>query len=114
MINQQKNKPTLAKTFSKFTINKIEAISAMADACVGTSSSVDLGEELKKTNQNLGGILSSLARTKIDGEPLIIPLAKDPKEGTIWKLNENIASREKIKETADSILLEVGKWRKSK
>ena len=101
-----------AKDFSKFTIDKIEALNVLSNCEIVTSKKI--GERLNRVSQRLGGGISSLARTKIDGEPLIIPLAKDPKEGTIWKLNENIASREKIKETADSILLEVGKWRKSK
>lgn len=113
-MTAQQNKPKLAKVFSKFTVNKIEAISALADMSAGTGTSADLGEQMKKAGQILGGTLSSLARTKINGQPLVVPLAKDPEKGIIWKLNENIASRKEIKETADNILSEVRKWRKNK
>lgn len=114
MTTQRKDKLNLAKVFSKFTTNKIEAISALANMCAGTASSADLGEQMRKANQILGGTLSSLARTKVDGKPLIVPLAKDPEQGTIWKLNEDIAPRKEIKETADNILSEVRKWQKNR
>jgi len=113
MKAKKQEKPDFYKIFSKFTTDKIEAINVMAGIGCGTGSSVDLGEQLKKSSTALGGTLSSLTRTKIEGEPLIFPIAKDPEKGTIWKLNPKIASKEELKETTDNILSEVKKWEKS-
>lgn len=112
MKSVKKVKPDFYRIFSKFTTDKIEAINILASICSGTGSSVDLGERLHKTNQALGGTFSSLSRTKINGIPLVVPLAKDPEKGTIWKLNIDVAPREEIKETTDNILSEVKKWEK--
>jgi len=101
----------LAKAFSKFTTNKIKAINALASTDSGVASSSSLSRQMKKADQVLGGTISSLSRTRINGNPLVIPLAKDPKQGMIWKLNNEVASKEDIAEVSDYILSEVLKWK---
>lgn len=47
----------------------------------------------------IGGILSTLSRTVLDGEPFIIPLGPDPsdkenKRRLLWKLNPKVVNEE--------------------
>lgn len=107
-------KPDFYKIFSGFTTDKIEAIHAFTCTTIGTSSTSDLSEQLDIQKQVLGGILSSLSRTKINGEPLVVSIAKDPDEGKIWKLNEKVAPKEELKKITEDILSAVNKWKKSK
>lgn len=102
------------KIFSKFTVGKIEIINILSHIDTGATSTVYLERKFKIHGQNLGGILSSLCRTKIDGEPLVKVIARDAHEGKIWQFNENIVSKEEIRKVTDDILSKVGKWRMNK
>lgn len=54
-------------------------------------------EKDEDIGRTIGGILSTLSRTILDGEPFVIPLGPDPsqpKEGKrrlLWKLNPSVA-----------------------
>lgn len=51
----------------------------------------------------IGGVISGLAKTKIQDQLLILPAGKDKNEGMRWVLNKKVISREELKE----ILLEI-------
>jgi len=114
MKDKKPEKPDFYKIFSGFTTDKIEAIHAFTCTTIGTSSTSDLSEQLDVEKQVLGGILSSLFRTKINGESLVVPVAKDPDEGKIWRLNEKVAPKEELKKVTEDILSAVNEWRKNK
>lgn len=65
----------------------------------------------------VGGILSTLSRTVLDGEPFIIPLGPDPsqpdetKRRLLWKFNPKVAD-EKTKSELQQVVKEVLEERK--
>ena len=73
-----------------------------------------IGKSEKDTGRAIGGILSALSRTIIDGEPLIIPLGPsgDPNSNRrlLWKINPKIIEtneqRQELKRAAEEVLEE--------
>lgn len=58
--------------------------------------------------RTIGGILSSLSRTNIDGEPLIIPLGpSDDSRRLLWKLNPAIVGSTEHKQELLKVATEV-------
>lgn len=88
----------------KFTLDKLEALEVIANDPGSVVSTTTISGALTKVGQELGGTISSLARTKIDGEPLIVPAGKSQEEGILWHLNEKVASKDLIKTLVDEIL----------
>lgn len=96
-----------ARDFCKFTIDKIEAIYNLSNVIAETSTG--MAKKLNMKNQQLGGILGSVRRTKINGMHLTVPICRDSKEGVIWQLNEEIASKEDFRKITKEILIKVGR-----
>lgn len=101
----------LEKTFRMFTIEKLEALKALAEYPEDTATTTTISGLLDRKGQQLGGTLSSLSRTQIDNQPLIVPLSRSPEEGINWRLNQNIASKEEIVTTINIILEENKKYK---
>jgi len=57
-----------------------------------------------KTGKALGGIFSSLARQKIDGEQLITAWGRNEKGQLKWKLNSKLISKEKLLKITQELL----------
>ncbi|OGB80269.1 hypothetical protein A2011_00130 [candidate division CPR3 bacterium GWE2_35_7] len=110
-MSDLKSKDELKSYFRKYSIKKIQLLNEISK---GLSTTFGLKETIKMDVKPLGGQISSLVRTQIDGEPLIQPVARDEKYGIIWKSNDRIASKETINQATSEILKEVNEWQKSK
>ena len=102
----------LSKSFRKFSIPKLEALQAIVDQLQPVVSTTTISGALTREGQELGGTISALSRTKIDGESLIIPVGRST-DGVLWRLNENIAAREEISKVVNQILDENKEYRMS-
>lgn len=92
--------------FRKFTIPKLEAIKAISAYPEPVVSTTTISGALTQVGQQLGGTMSSLSRTNIDNKPLIVPVGRSTDEGILWKINEEVASREEIRKLTEDILEE--------
>lgn len=91
-------------TLRKFTIEKLEALKAITDSLNPVISTTTISGCLSKIGPELGGILSSLSRTKINGEPLLLSVGRSSTDGILWRLNDKAAPIIEIKSTVDLIL----------
>lgn len=66
------------------------------------SQSIHTSDETNKTKV-VGGVISSLAKIKINDSSLILPAGKDDREGMRWVLNEKVITREQLRD----ILLQI-------
>lgn len=94
----------LEKTFRMFTVDKLKALKSIADYPEEVITTVTISGLLDKQGQKLGGSLSSLARTKIEGEPILIPMSRSLEEGINWRFNEKIASKNEVSDLIQKIL----------
>lgn len=95
----------------KFTIPKLEALGTVLSNAGTVVSTTTISGTLSKEGRGLGGTLSSLTRTSIDEQPLLIPVGKDPQEGQLWRFNEKIAPKWEAKSLVDQILGENKEFR---
>lgn len=56
------------------------------------------------TGKSLGGVFSSLARQRIDGQFLVLPYGQGEGRGLRWKLNERVVTRKNLKSIVEEIL----------
>lgn len=101
----------LEKIFRMFTIEKLEALKAIVEYPEDVFTTTTISGMLDRNGQQLGGTVSSLSRTQIDNQPLIIPLSRSSEEGTNWRFNQNIASKEEIIKIIDVVLEENKKYK---
>lgn len=60
--------------------------------------------------QSLGGVISSLSRIKTEQGTLIEAVGTDKTEGTRWKLNVSVISKEDLETLVDELMGEGLKW----
>lgn len=101
----------LGFTLRKFTIPKLEALQVILECQTAIVSTNTISGALSQEAQKLGGTISSLARTKVNGEPLLIAVGKSPEEGMLWKLNKSFGSKEEIMNEVNIILEEIKIYR---
>jgi len=101
----------LEKTFRKFTIGKLEALKVVTGYSNPVVSATTISGALAKVGQELGGTLSSLSRTKIEDQPLLLSVGRSPDEGTLWRLNEGVAPKDKVRQLVETILEENKEYR---
>lgn len=94
----------LEQIFRKFTIEKLETLKAIIDSPDEVTSTTTVSGTLTLEGRGLGGRLSSLTRTKIDSQPLILAAGRTAEDGVLWRLNTNIASKDTIQALVDKIL----------
>jgi len=114
MITSQEFKKKLRKA----TTDNVSSIKVFLEASgsVNYEQIEKVIEKKEDMGRTIGGILSSLSRTVIEGESLIIPLGPDPsqpKESTrrlLWKLNPAIVGssehQEELLKVTKEVLLE--------
>ncbi len=96
----------LEKIFRNFGVSKLVLLSVIAKS----GSAVISNTEIKKRfpfilgREQFGGMLSSLARTKINNQPLLIPVGLSILEGKLWRINEKAAQVDRVKELTGLIL----------
>ena len=103
----------LDAVFRKLPLDKLEAIQTIAEQNSSVLTTTTISGLIQKKGRKLGGTLSSLYRTKIDDEPLILPVGKTEKEGVLWRLNDKIASKDEVKAIVDQIFTENIEYRQS-
>lgn len=101
---------TLELTLRKFTIEKLKTFKTLIDHITEPVTTTTISGMLSVEGRELGGRLSSFSRTKIDGEPLLMPVGKS-EEGVLWKLNPKVGSKQRISELLEQILLENKEFR---
>lgn len=93
----------IEKVLRRGSIEKIAILDELLKEDMTTFTTVTASGVLSQTGKELGGTISSLSRTKINGEPLIVPVGK-AEQGTLWKINNRIATKEIIQEAVENIL----------
>ncbi|HUV72455.1 MAG TPA: hypothetical protein VMW25_05620 [Clostridia bacterium] len=85
--------------------NQLRALAILSRSKSGLVSSSPAGESMGITGKALGGLFSSLARQKINNQPLLIPCGQgEIGRGLRWKLNLKIVSLSELKEIVDELL----------
>jgi len=89
----------------RLSLNQLKALAVLARSKSGLVSSTPTGEEIGIMGKSLGGVFSSLARQKINGQPLIIPYGQgEIGRGLRWKLNEQVISLGELKGIVNELL----------
>lgn len=97
----------LENQFRRFTIEKLQVLHAIISHSSPVVSSEWVSTKANIKDRELGGVLSSLSRSKVDNEPLILPVARSSSEGMIWRFNESIVSRKQANDLVEKILKEI-------
>lgn len=100
----------LEKTLRRFSLAKLEALDAIVNSDFSVASTTTVSGTTTRKNQKLGGILSSLARTNIEGNPLVIPAGRS-EDGTLWTTNTDVCPKDAIKQLLSKILEENKEYR---
>lgn len=96
----------LEKVLRKCSLDKLAALQVIADYDGNVIDTTTLSGTLDQKGTQLGGTISSLTRTKIDGEPLLLPAGKSSEDGILWRLNPGVAPKDIVKKLVDQILEE--------
>ena len=96
--------PKLERKLRKTSLEQLSALLVFAHASNPTVTTAKISDSTSTAENSLGGILSALSRTKIDGESIILPVGKDKNEGLRWRLNMNIAPRDELSKLLEDIL----------
>ena len=94
----------LDKTLRGFTVDKLHALKSIVDSPTPIVSSGHVGGTVGYEGFALGGIVSSLSRTKIEDEPLVKVVAMGDNRQSLLKYNENIATKPVMKKAINNIL----------
>ena len=80
----------------KFSPEKLEALKAIVELPEPYFTTTTISGVLNLEAQDLGARISSLTRTKIDGEPLLLPVTRSKDEGLVWKINPIVGTSNEI------------------
>lgn len=94
----------LEKILRKCSLDKLTALQVIADYDGSVIDTTTLSGTLDQKGTKLGGTISSLTRTKIDGIPLLLPAGRTNEDGILWKLNPDVAPKDIVKKLVDQIL----------
>lgn len=96
------------KVIRKFSIEKLEALAAIL-AARELATTTTVSGTLSKQGPSLGGLVSALSRTEIDGEPLI--LSAGQKDGdSLWYFNEKVASKQEVSQLVNELLGKINEY----
>ncbi len=98
------------KRLRKFTFEKLKVLAFLVNHSASLVSSKDIASGSGTANKELGGILSSLSRTKIDNEPIIIAVVRGQDSGMIWRFNESAFPKEEVRKATKTIIKEVSPY----
>ena len=96
--------PKLEKKLRKTTLEQLSALLAFVNAPNVTVTPEKISKSTETSGNYLGGVLSALSRTRIDGQPIIVPAGKDRKEGLRWRLNTAIAPKDELSKLLEELL----------
>lgn len=65
----------------------------------------EISDSTHTAEEDLQGVISTLRRMKIKGEPFILPAGRDDKGRVRWKLNEAIASKNELAKFLENEIL---------
>lgn len=95
----------ISEKLHRLSLNQLRVLELVAKSEHGVVSSSKLGRQIKISGKPLGGIFSSLARQKINGEKLLSPWGRAPDGvGLRWKLNAKVISQQKLLSIVKEIL----------
>lgn len=100
----------LENVLRRCSIEKLDALKVISGHEKKILDTTTISSSLSKDGQNLGGLISSIARTKIDGKPLLIASGKS-KDGILWRLNEEVAPKGVVHALVSEILKETEEYR---
>lgn len=103
-------KTKLDKIFRKCSYDKLTALLTIAEYEKNAMTSTTISGALDQKGKVLGATISSLTRTKIDDKPLLVAVGRTD-EGILWRLNQDIVSKEIVKELVSQILEENKEYR---
>ena len=98
-------KEKLEKIFRKCSVEKLSALLTIAKNKKSAMTTTTISGSLDQRGKQLGAIISSLTRTKIDDKPLLVPVGRT-EEGVLWRLNQDVAPKNIVKELVVQILEE--------
>ena len=98
-------KEKLEKIFRKCSVEKLSALLTIAKNKKSAMTTTTISGSLDQRGKQLGAIISSLTRTKIDDKPLLVPVGRK-EEGVLWRLNQDVAPKNIVKELVVQILEE--------
>ena len=96
----------IEKIIRHLSPSQLRALFFLAKNKNGIISSTGSAKEIGKEGKALGGVFSSLARKKINGQYFIIPWGKDASgRGLKWKLNEKLITKDKLLKITKELLV---------
>lgn len=106
-----KNKP-IVNRLRKASKNQLLALDVIAKSPTSLATTSQMQDVLYSqisdssgtAVQSVGGTISSIARIKSEGEPLLIPMGRDVNSGVRWKLNEKVIDQPKLRKITSEIL----------
>lgn len=108
-------KEKVERDLRRLPVNKLQILSSILSlkgSPVFLNSSL-ISNATGATANQLGGQVSSIARTTIDDKPLFYPIGNiKPFDSITWRLNEEDFPKDELKEAVDSILIDIQKWQK--
>jgi hypothetical protein len=93
----------------KFSPDKLEALKAIFDLSKPYFTTTTISGALNLDAQDLGARISSLTRTKINGEPLLLPVTRSKEDGLVWEFNPIIGPYSEISKIFDKFWDEIQK-----
>lgn len=90
--------------------NQLLALKVLAGSKKGVVEAAEAAGSLGLEGKALGGVFSSLARQKVNGEPLVVPWGRGGQgRGLRWRLSEAVASSQELLPLLKELL---GGWEK--
>jgi len=107
------DKAKIENELRRLPVNKLRTLSSVLnreESPVLLNSALISGATGARAEQ-LGGQVSSVARTTVGENPLFYPVGKiEPYGSMTWRLNEEVFPKDELKKLVDSILKDIQKW----
>jgi len=89
----------------RLSLNQLRALKLLAESQDLMADSSVVGIKMGVTGKPLGGLFSSLARQRINGESLVLAWGRTGiGRGLRWKLNEKVIKKNQLLQTVKEIL----------
>ncbi len=96
--------PAEAKIF-RLSSNQLRALNLLAKSKSSIISSSVSANQIGKKGKALGGVFSSLARQRIQGQRIVVPWGKSEYgRGLRWKLNEKLIKKDRLLQVTKELL----------
>lgn len=93
---------------NKLRLMKLDLLSFLHTLSITSSVALDIEEISNSTGTaeaNMGGIVGTLRRMKIDEDYIIIPAGRDFKGRLRWKINESVINKDELAKFLESEIL---------